>query len=171
MKKTLYILRHAKAEVGAPAQEDHDRELVERGVMAAQMLGKFLAYHQIVPDKVLCSTAQRTRQTWQHIAPFYTMTPTVHYDENIYLASSNELLNIIQQTPDMVDSLLLVGHNPGVHQLCLKLAISGDDALLDELVMKFPTCTFAAINVGEIAWCDIAKAHGELQLYRIPDSL
>ncbi len=63
-QKTLYILRHAKTETGNAAQEDHERAINERGIEAARLMGKYLARHGILPDQVLCSTAERATQTW-----------------------------------------------------------------------------------------------------------
>jgi phosphohistidine phosphatase len=189
--KTLYILRHAKAEMGTANQEDHERSLVERGIEAAQNLGKYMVRHKIMPDHVLCSTAERASQTLHHLFPFplregagggvlKKIPPTltlplegggnieVEYSEKAYLASGNELLNLIAGTSEKVNSLLVVAHNPGLHQLCLKLAKKGDEKLLDTMTMKFPTCTFAAIDLGKIAWNAVAKAEGELVLFITP---
>ena len=95
---------------------------------------------------------------------------TVEYSEKAYLASGNELLNLIAAIPETVGRLLVVGHNPGLHQLCLKLAQDGDEKLLDAVALKFPTCTFAAIALGHSAWKDVARARGELKLFVTPKS-
>jgi len=95
----------------------------------------------------------------------------MEYTEKLYLASDNELLNLISETPENVGSLMIVGHNPGLHQLCLKLAKEGDDKLLDTMMLKFPTCTFAAISLGDSAWNNVARADGELKMFVMPENL
>ena len=170
-QKTLYILRHAKAEAGNATQGDHERMLAERGVDAADHMGKYLVRRSIVPELVLCSTAQRASQTWEHVQQAYKVAPPLEYSERAYLASPNELLFLISQIPESVSSLLIVGHNPGLHQLCLKLAKHGDDDALDRVTLKFPTCAFAAIDLGVVAWSDVARAEGTLTLFVTPKSL
>jgi len=169
-QKTLYILRHAKAETGAPSQDDHQRVLNERGIEACDIMGKYLHRHHILPERVLCSTAERTSETWMRIQESYPRPPLVEYSEQLYLASANEILKIIAQVPDSVNSLLVVGHNPGLHQLSLKLAKAGDEKLLDILVLKFPTCSLATIGFSG-TWADLAKARGELKGFVTPKML
>lgn len=170
-KKTLYILRHAKAETGASYQDDHQRGLTERGVEAATLMGKYMLRHSITPERVLCSTAERACATWQHVQAVFKEKLPVEYSERLYLSSANETLNLIASTPEEVGSLLVVGHNPGFHQLALALSATGEEALLDRLVLKYPTCAFTAINLGETAWSNIAKTKGELTLFVTPASL
>ena len=170
-QKIIYILRHAKAEVGTTSQDDHARTLMERGVEAASNMGKYLVRHGILPDLVLCSTAERASQTWEHVQEVYASPPQVEYSEKLYLASGGETINLIGKIPETVGKLLVVGHNPGLHQLCLKLAKTGDEKLMDLLFIKFPTCTFAAIALGNVAWNDIAFARGELKLFVTPKML
>lgn len=168
MTKTLYILRHAKAETGTPTQEDHTRALTERGIVAAQQMGARLFRQGIIPDLVLCSTAVRTRQTWQYVGLAYTPAPPVQYLERGYQASANEWLSLVAEVEDSVRSLLIIGHNPGLHQLCLKLAVQGDEPRLDAVSLKFPTCAFAAIELGEVSWRDASRARGTLTYFTTP---
>ena len=169
--KTLYILRHAKAETGLATQDDHDRALTGRGILAAQEMGKYLVAQGIQPDLVLCSTALRAKMTWEEAQHAYTTVPPTEYSHQAYLASGNELLKLIAPLSELLGSLMIVGHNPGLHQLCLKLSRQGDDLLLDALTLKFPTCAFAAIALGEVTWDVVAKANGELKLFTTPKGL
>jgi phosphohistidine phosphatase len=170
-KKSLYLLRHAKAEAGHAAQEDHDRVLAERGRQAAADMGKYLASRHIRPARVLCSTAVRTVETLMKLEAQYHEPLPVEYSDRLYMASINILLSVIATVPDDIAGLMLIGHNPGVHQLALKLAKSGDDALLDQLAIKFPTCAFVAIDLGNIHWGDAAHAHGKLDLFVTPKDI
>ena len=169
MKKTLTILRHAKAETGAPHQDDHSRRLVERGVEAAQIMGAYLFRQGVAPAKVICSDAARTRETWAQIESNYP-APNVEFSRKFYLASANEMLSHLSSLPEVVTSVMMIAHNPGVHQLCLKLAKEGDEDLIDAMHLKFPTCALAIIGV-ESSWGDIHGAHGTLLDFVTPKML
>lgn len=171
MQKILYILRHAKAQEGGGGQEDHERELNERGIRAARHMGKYLAKHKIWPDKVLCSTARRTTETLLKIEEAYLEHLPVEYTDKMYLASANGMLTLIAGMPEEAGKIMLIGHNPGLHQLVLKLAQSGGEKSLERLAEKFPTCAFAEINLGNIHWRDIGKARGELVQLITPKDL
>jgi phosphohistidine phosphatase len=166
-QKTLYILRHAKAETGAAGQEDHTRALIKRGGEAAEHMGKYMAGQGIAPDLVLCSTATRARQTWAQAEKAYKKTPQVEYIDKLYLASANEIINLLAAVPESVHSLLVVGHNPGLHQLALKFGRTGDEDLLDTLALKFPTCALATIALAN-PWREIGKARGVLKNFVTP---
>lgn len=167
LEKILYILRHAKAEGGGANQEDHERGLVERGVEAALAIGEYMQQHAMVPDKILCSTAVRAKETLRYVDQQQTSSTPVEYLEKLYMASANEMLGIVSKVSDDVRSLMLVGHNPGMHQLCLKLAAHGDEASLDTLHIKYPTCTLTAISFAG-SWSDIAQVQGMLKCFVTP---
>src|SRR5690349_10139020 len=99
MEKTLTILRHAKAESGAPSQDDHDRALTPRGIHASHIMGEYMSRKGLNFDLVLCSTAERTRQTWQEVQKTYKAKAPASFEKKIYLASGNELLNILSAVP------------------------------------------------------------------------
>jgi len=162
MQKTLYILRHAKAEAGHAHQDDHSRKLVDRGFEAAQIMGAYMFRQGIKPAKVICSDAVRTHQTWSQIEGIYPTPLNVEFSRKVYLASAGEMLNQLALLPATIPSVLIIGHNPGVHQLCLKLATGGDEPLIDMLHLKFPTCALAAIELGDIAWSHVHDARGTL---------
>ncbi len=170
MQKTLYILRHAKAETGLPYQDDHSRKLVERGVEAARIVGAYMFRKGIKPDKVFCSDAARTRETWAQIEGVYH-SPNVEYTRKLYMASANEMLQTLTMLPEAVKSVLLIAHNPGVHQICLKLAHDGDSNALDVMFLKFPTCSLAIIDLGDVKWGDVVNANGHLVDFITPKML
>lgn len=169
-QKTLYILRHAKAEVGAAGQDDRDRGLTERGVEAARGMGKYFVKHGIKPDKILCSGARRTRDTWSHISEAFPQMQAVEYSDKLYLSSAAETLSLISTLPEAIHSLMLIGHNPGFHQLALKLAKKGEDDTLDLLALKFPTCALATIKL-DLPWFAMNHASGELKSFITPKLL
>lgn len=170
-RKTLIILRHAKAETGSASQDDHERGLNDIGVAACAIVGKYIAGQRISPDTVLCSTALRARATWALVKKAAGIGPPEEFTDRLYLASANETLNLLAALPETARSVMLVGHNPGFHQLCLTLARKGDEALLDRLVLKFPTCALAVIELGEGEWKDVAQAQSALQSFVTPKML
>jgi phosphohistidine phosphatase len=170
-QKTLYILRHAKAEVGKASQEDHSRVLVERGINAAQIMGAYLFKQGIHPDIILCSDAARTRETWENMQDIFTHDFKVEYLSKLYLAAANEMITCLEKQPEEARSIMLIGHSPGVHQLCLKLAKNGDEDVMDDMFLKFPTCAFAAIDLHETSWTNTKDALGTLTDFVTPKML
>lgn len=170
-QKTIYILRHAKAETGASYQDDHERKLTQRGCEAARTMGFHLLRQGIRPDLVLCSTAVRAQETWEHVLETYNRDVPIERSDRLYLASAGETLQLVAQVPESVSRLLVVGHNPGLHQFCLKLAQAGNASLLDTLAIKFPTCAFATLALGRVAWRDAAHSKGELKGFVTPSML
>ena len=171
MAKTLYILRHAKTEVGTAGQEDHARRLVRRGVEAAQIMGAYMFNQHILPNKIMCSDATRTRETWAQIESVYIAPMNVEFSHKLYLSSAHEMAGMLEKLPEQVASVLMVAHNPGVHQLCLKLAKEGDEDVLDVMFLKFPTCALAIIELDNTPWSGIGSARGTLINFITPKML
>jgi len=166
MQKTLYILRHAKAETASAGQDDHERRLTQRGVEEACRMGEYLVSQGIAPDKILCSTSVRTQETLQYLFPSPLVgRGLIEYTDKLYLASANEMIALLAAIPESINSLMLIAHNPGLHQLCLRLAAAGEQALLDRLAAKFSTCALAAIAFDGVAWRNMSRAHGTLTMF------
>lgn len=129
-ERTLVIMRHAKAEQPVSAAEaDIDRPLTARGRLDAKAAGVWLALHRIAPDLVLCSPSTRTRSTWHEVAIGFSdgpiaAYPNVRYEADLYHAGVNAALKLIRDVPAEVGTVLLIGHNPTVSALSLRL----DDA-------------------------------------------
>lgn len=170
MAKTIAILRHAKAEVGAAHQDDHSRKLAPRGIEAAQIMGAYMFKEGIKPQKVICSDAMRTRETWAQIESIYC-PPDIEYTRKLYMASANEMLLLLAALPEEISSVMLIAHNPGVHQLSLKLAKNGDEGLIDMLHLKFPTCALTIVDLAETPWANVASAQGTLKDFVTPKML
>jgi len=122
MACTLILIRHTKSDWDDPAVEDHDRPLNERGRLSAPRIGAFLAARGFVPDAVLCSTALRTRQTWDGIAAQLPGGLDPIYRRSLYLAEPETLLASIRDCD--VACLAVVAHNPGIGALAGALARS-----------------------------------------------
>jgi phosphohistidine phosphatase len=168
--KTLWLLRHAKASVGGAGIADRDRPLSARGRDAAERIGRYLAERGARPDLVLCSPSLRTRETLEQVAKALGCELSADFDGDLYLASEHDLRMRIEHAPDGAASLLLVGHNPGIAELALKLAVRGDPDALAELRRKFPTGALAEFRIRAQHWGQFARGC-ELASFVIPKQL
>ncbi|MFE0685472.1 SixA phosphatase family protein [Streptomyces sp. NPDC058961] len=141
----IVLLRHAKADW--PEVSDHDRPLAERGRADAPAAGRRLAATGIAPDLALCSSAVRTRETWKLAVHELSQRPRTVYEERMYEASLGELIALVNETPEDVGDLLLIGHNPGMHAMADALAGDADgDALSRMNRSGFPTSSIAVLG-------------------------
>lgn len=169
MPKTLYILRHAKAEAGDAKMRDIDRPLAERGVNDAADLAKWLQAHdERMPQIVGCSSSKRTKQTWAQVKSALVQDVTLSEDDELYLASAGELLQYCQGLDDSHDCVMLIGHNPGLHELVLTLAQADNHPAWEDIDIKFPTCALAIVICAIDNWEKIAPQCGELHSYWDP---
>lgn len=161
----LLLLRHAKSSWDRPDVDDHERDLAPRGLAAASRMGRLLREEGLIPDLALCSTALRARRTWDlAAAELGREVPTEHVGP-LYLASSDKLLATARQrgTEAGAGRLLLVGHDPGLHDLARRLAGRGDDrAALTGLREKFPTAALARIALPGADWDEAPRGKGTL---------
>src|SRR6476661_6101124 len=106
---TLYLLRHAKSSWADPTLPDHERPLAPRGRRDAKRIATHLARLGIEPELVLCSSAQRTRETLELLRPALGATPTVRLEAKLYAASAETLLERIRALPEAIASAMLIG--------------------------------------------------------------
>jgi phosphohistidine phosphatase len=163
----LYLFRHAKSDWEEPLA-DHERPLAPRGVRDAAAAGRLLADRGWRPDLVLCSTAVRTVQTWQRATAAGAEAGQVQLTDAIYEASTNRLLGLVQQTPETVGSLMLIGHGPGLPGLAVTLGARpeprDDWARLDE---KYPTAGLTVLRLPG-PWATAAPGSAELVAFEVP---
>ena len=148
--RTLVLLRHAKS--AWPDVPDHERPLAGRGRKDAPVMGRWLRAAGHVPDRVLCSTARRARETWELAQPALGASPPVSFEDQVYGASAEQLLDLVQQAPRAAKTLLIVGHDPGIPELALMLAAApGSGAVprstVDRMTAKFPTAALAVLEL------------------------
>ena len=148
--KRLLILRHAKAERESDSGNDFDRALDERGWKDALEVGRVMRERGLDPDVVIASPAKRVVETLAALAEGYGPLDA-GYDQRIYNASLKTLLEVVGQADDDVRTVLLVGHNPGLQLLLLKL--SGG-----QTGENFPTAALAAVDLDLASWADIDRA-------------
>jgi len=143
--KTLYLLRHAKSSWKDPGLDDLDRPLNKRGRETAKTMAAYIRRAKIAPDLVLCSTAVRAKQTLEHIAKAIK-PPRVAFESRIYGVAQPELLKYLRGLPEAVECALMIGHNPGLHDLALALADTKSRKRLPPAEGKFPTGAMAAFR-------------------------
>lgn len=171
---TLTILRHAKSSWDHPGLDDRDRPLNERGLKAAPRIGRHMAELGLRPDLIVCSTAERTRQTLALVLPeLGRPQPPVSYEDELYLAEADVLLNRLRSIRGAARHVLLIGHNPGLHDLAVDLAGSGDRKSLVRLAVKLPTAGLAVMEFAAAGddWSAIAPGDGHLATFATPKSL
>ena len=136
----LILMRHAKAERGSPSGRDRDRPLSPRGEADALRVGRILADRGLKPDRALVSSAERTLQTWELVHESLGDVEIRQVDA-LYEAEPGTLRTHVEDEADLAGCLILVGHNPGIHQLAMDLLMEGAAApsVLDRLAAGFPT--------------------------------
>jgi phosphohistidine phosphatase len=168
--KTLTLLRHAKSGWDDPAGRDFDRPLNPRGRRAARVVAAEMQRLGLAFDRALASPARRVIETIEEVAR--TFGPiAADFDRRLYLASLETLLEVVRETPDEVDRLLLVGHNPGLESLALTLARGGAAPLREALALKYPTATIAEIAVPVARWREVGDGGGEIRRFIRPRDL
>lgn len=164
--RRIVLLRHAKADW--PQVSDHERPLAERGRKDALVAGRRLAETGIAFDVALCSTAARTRETWKLAAHELPRRPRTVYEEWLYEASVGELIALLNETPDDVNDLLVIGHNPGMHGLAEVLAGRAETDALDRMNRYgFKTAAFAVVGFSG-SWKSLEPGVGTLLDFWVP---
>lgn len=168
--KSLTLLRHAKSGWDDPVSRDFDRPLNPRGRKAARTVGEAMKAQGLAFDLVLASPAQRVVETLEEVSAGYgAIRP--EFDKRLYLASTATLTEIVRSTPDEVDRLLLVGHNPGLEELALCLSGRDEGGLREEVEVKYPTGTVAEIALAVERWAQVNEGTGSLVRFIRPRDL
>lgn len=173
--RRLMLFRHAKTETDAPSGRDQDRRLDERGHRDAAEVGGWIGRHPPFPDLVQVSPAVRARQTWEiawEAMKGHAPLPPVELVDELYGADPAQLLRTIRMAEASDPKrLMLVGHNPGMHELALALAGSGDAAARKALADNLPTSGLAVLDFPGHDWNDVSFRRGRLVLFVSPKLL
>lgn len=165
----IHLLRHAKA---APPDDRGDRErpLEQRGRRAAQAIATWVAEHRLTPDIVLCSPSVRTRQTLDIVASAFLRPPQILLEDGLYLAPARQLLARLRQLPASTASVMIVGHNPGFHELANNLSDVAVGPLSSRVATGFPTGALASYEIG-VTWPAIDYHMGRLIAFVTPKEI
>jgi phosphohistidine phosphatase len=168
--RRLILLRHAKS-AWPDDVPDHERPLAPRGRRDAPAAGRWLRKSDHVPDRVLCSTARRARETWQLAEEKLRAHPATVFEDRVYGASSADLLDLARQTQADFGALLIVGHDPAIRDLTLELASGqADDAgteALGRVRVKYPTAAIAVLSFSG-GWAELGPGQARLAVFATP---
>jgi phosphohistidine phosphatase len=167
----LMLLRHAKSEKGEPGMADRDRGLNARGRDDAPRLGTYMAHHALLPDAALVSAARRTRETFEGVAAAWPAPCPVQYVGRLYNAGPDAIMKVIKETGRAAKVLVVIGHNPGLHETARLLIASGDIEARERLNEGLPTGGLAVIDFAGDDWGNLHARSGRLERFVTPRSL
>ena len=169
--RRLLLFRHSKAERGAPGGDDHARVLNERGRTDAATIGSYIDQHGLAPDRVLVSSSARTQETWKYASAALRPVPAARSERRLYDATPQAILEVVKAAPSAAHTLMVIGHNPGLHALAVSLVASGDVDTRERLREKFPTSALAIIDFALDDWRKLHAHAGRLERFISPRSL
>lgn len=170
--RTLSLFRHAKSSWEDDSLDDHARPLAGRGRRAAPAMGAWLAREGTMPDLVYCSDAARALETWELAAAELDAAPPMEPVPDIYHAGADHLLGIVRSAPPDVRSLMLVGHNPGFHDLANGLVQPGESRkAVKRLRQKLPTGAIVEIEFDVDDWSQVGPGSATLRRFVRPKDL
>jgi phosphohistidine phosphatase len=169
--RTVMLMRHAKSNWDRPELADVDRPLASRGQEAAPLIARHIKARKWRPDLVLCSHAERVRETWQLMSPILSRSIECRTLRAIYLGAPSRLLEALRRGSDEVRTLMLIGHNPGLGRLAVSLCAAGPKKALARMQTKFPTAALAVIDLDVDHWRDVAPGVGRLEAFVRPKDL
>lgn len=166
----LLLLRHAKSDWGDESLADIDRPLNGRGKNASQVMAAYLKENSLLPNQILCSTAQRTRETLGRILPHLPQEAQIHLLSDLYQQSEDDYSGIIRRYGGRTQNLMIIGHNPATELTALNMIGTGDSKAMADLEEKFPTAALAVIDFDIVEWSEAGKT-GHLERFVKPRDL
>jgi phosphohistidine phosphatase len=169
--RTLMLLRHAKAVPADGKIRDHDRPLSPRGQTEAPKIGAYMARHQLLPDRALVSPSRRTRETWELVGPALGKRIRATYEERLFEASPQTIIDVIQKTGTACPTLLVIAHNPSLHRVAVGLIATGDLDAREQLRENLPTSGLVIIEFPFEDWRKLHAQAGRLSHFVTPNLL
>ena len=161
--KKLLILRHAKSSWKQANLADHDRPLNKRGKRDAPRMGRLLANEEIIPDLIISSSAKRAQKTTKLVAEESGFEGEIIYERDLYAAWPEAYIETLSITPDKFDTVMVVGHNPGLEDLL---------EILTGEMERMPTAALALVSLPIDNWRDLSfETKGELSNLWLPKEL
>jgi phosphohistidine phosphatase len=173
LMRRLLLLRHAKSSWDEPHLSDHARPLNVRGRQAAVAIAGEMRRLGLVPDFVLVSSSRRTLQTLAALEPWADPAPRVLPMDALYLAPASDLLDTLRQVPATAQAVLLVGHNPGMHDLAMMLAgaqAAATDKQVQRLAEGYPSGALCEFTVA-VPWNALGEVGARLTRLLLPSDL
>lgn len=167
----LLLLRHAKSSWTDPGRADFDRPLNSRGRSAAPAIAKFMVQQGLLPQRIVCSTAQRARETLALMLPHMASDMEVAFTRRLYEADAEGYLTAARMAGGTANTLMLVGHNPAMEEVAMVLAPAGDARALTLMREKYPTGALAVIDFDGPRWDEIGPGAGHLTAFCTPKML
>lgn len=170
--RRLLLLRHAKSSWADPGLADSDRPLAPRGRRAAERMAALIAGRaDLVPDRILCSPARRTRETLAPLLSRLGNSGQVSINEELYEPAAGNYCETIASSGGLNDPLLVIGHNPAIHVTALALIDTANHRAGKQLAAKFPTGALAVIDFDAAEWSAIRPKTGRLVEFVRPRDL
>lgn len=166
--KKIILLRHAKSSWSNSSLDDHDRPLNKRGKAAAPLIGAWLNRRHHCPDLVLCSSSKRTRDTVEKMREALPTLPEPVVDRTLYHASPEVMWTRLAGLPRNIESVMLVGHQPGLGSLACRLSDGRERHGCRRAFDHFPTGAAAVLEVNISSWDDLADQAARFVDFGIP---
>jgi len=144
--KTLLIMRHGKSSWKDPALPDRERPLAKKGIKASRRMGLFIQEKELIPQRILCSSARRSVQTAQLFCETCGCPDTVEVLDELYMAEAETYIRALQNLPDELERVMIIGHNPGLEFLLQML--SGE-------LVSLPTSVIAHLTLPIQHWSEL----------------
>jgi phosphohistidine phosphatase len=170
---TLYLLRHAKSSHAGNGGDDKARPLNVRGRHAATMMGRHMRDAGFQPSHVFCSIAERTRETLEILgaaAGWAAHDPSRDFVDQLYLATPGVILSVLQNLDETIPAALVIGHNPGIHELACSLAEPRGE-LYQQLLETYPTGALTVLTTLTEKWSTIGATPMALGAFDQPRTL
>jgi phosphohistidine phosphatase len=169
--RTLYLLRHAKSSWQDKALADFDRPLNKRGLQARTDIAEYMARMDYLPDVILCSTAKRAVMTLETVRQTASPACEIIMDEGLYLADPKALAHRVSEMQPKHRSMMMIGHNPGMHMLALALAAPSATPAFSMLQLKFPTAALCVLQSAQETWKPVVPNSYRLSDFVLPREL
>lgn len=169
--KRLLLLRHAKSSWHDPSLTDFDRPLNQRGRAAARLIGDYLLRKGLLPDLILCSAAQRARETLAFMQDRLEGDLPAMIEKSLYEASPGEIAGIVKQAAPGIGTVMVIGHNTGIEELARRLSRKGNGKARKLMASKYPTGAMAVIEISGKGWLRLDGKDASLRHFVRPCDL
>ncbi|QFT31250.1 2,3-bisphosphoglycerate-dependent phosphoglycerate mutase [Labrenzia sp. THAF82] len=167
----LLLLRHAKSDWGDDDLEDIDRPLNSRGKTAAMKMGRYLQQNGLLPNQIMCSTSQRTRETLSRVLQFLPQEAQIHLISDLYRQSEDDYTPLIRKYGGRAQNLMVIGHNPATEDTALSLTGTAAPEALADLEEKYPTAALSVLDFDIADWSELGPKTGHLERFVKPRDL